>query len=306
MFKYIKTFGLLILTNILVVLTISTLLNLLGVRYYLDESGLNYESLIVFCFVWGMGGAFISLLISKWMAKMAMGVQVIDPTRAGEYAWLVQMVHDVSRKAGLQVMPEVGIFDTPAPNAFATGPTKNNSLVACSTGLLRQMNKEEVRGVVGHEVAHIANGDMVTMTLIQGVVNAFVMALSRIIAFVISNAGRSSDREGYSSMNYLLVFVLELVLGVFGMIVVAWFSRQREFRADAGSARYVGKNPMIGGLRSLQRVYHPTLSAITESAPNSSMQALMISGKSGGFLSLFASHPPLEERIKRLEAMPVA
>jgi heat shock protein HtpX len=306
MFKYLKTFGLLILTNILVVLTISTLLNVLGVKHYLDENGLNYESLLIFCFIWGMGGAFISLLISKWMAKMAMGVKVIDPTKAGEYAWLVQMVHDISRKAGLQVMPEVGIFDTPAPNAFATGPTKNNSLVACSTGLLRQMNHEEVRGVVGHEVAHIANGDMVTMTLIQGVVNAFVMALSRIIAFVISNSGRNSDREGYSSMNYLLVFVLELVLGLFGMMVVAWFSRQREFRADAGSAHYVGKRPMIGGLKSLQRVYHPTLASIAESAPNSSMQALMISGKSGGFLSLFASHPPLDERIKRLEAMQIA
>ena len=306
MFKYIKTFGLLILTNLLVLLTISTLLNVLGVGSYMTENGLDYGNLLAFCFIWGLGGAFISLWISKWVVKRRMGVQVIDPTKAGEYAWLVQCVHDVSRRAGLQTMPEVGVFDSPAPNAFATGPTRNNSLVAVSSGLLRQMNQEEVRGVVGHEVAHIANGDMVTLTLIQGVVNAFVMALSRIIAFAISNSGRSSDRGGYSSMNYLLVFVLELVLGVFGLIVVSWFSRQREFRADAGSAKYCGKRPMIGGLTKLKQMYQPSLAAVVESAPNSSIQALMISGKSGGFLSLFASHPPLEERIKRLEAMQIA
>lgn len=295
MFKRVFLF---LLTNIAVMVTISLVLNLLGVQPYLSSRGIDYKSLMIFCLVWGMGGAFISLAISRWIAKMAMGVKVIDPTNPGQFAGLVNMVSRLSQAAGLPKVPEVGVFESPSPNAFATGPTKSRALVAFSTGILEQMTPDEIEGVAGHEIAHIANGDMVTMTLIQGVVNAFVMFLARIIAFAVSQSVREESRRG---VNFLVVIVLDILLSLLGSIVVAWFSRQREFRADAGSAKYAGREKMIAGLERLQRSY----GIVKQGDSQPSVAALMISGKAGGFMSLFATHPPLEDRIAALKGMTV-
>jgi len=284
--------------NILVVVTLSVLTRMLGIQPYLTAQGINYESLAFFCLVWGFGGAFISLGISRIMAKFAMGVKVIDPATArGAEMELVQTVHRMAKGAGISKMPEVGIYQSPEVNAFATGPTKNRALVAVSTGLLQRMNRNELEGVLGHEVAHIANGDMVTMTLVQGVINAFVMFLARIIAFAVSNfIARGNDDEGPSPIvHMLIVVVLEILLSFLGAIVVSWFSRLREYRADAGGAAIAGRGNMVAALKSLQRM--------TELVDTShqSVATLKISGKHGGLMALFSSHPPLEERIKRLE-----
>lgn len=301
MFKRIFLF---LAVNVLVVLTISIVLNILGIRPYLEASGINYQSLAGFCLVWGMGGSFISLLLSKVIAKWSMGVQIIDPmTRDENLQELVQMVYRLSKAAGLSKMPEVGIYDSPDVNAFATGPTRSNALVAVSTGLMGRMNHREIEGVLGHEIAHVANGDMVTMTLIQGIVNAFVMFLSRAIAFAIANMGRrdDDDRAGFSRGTYFIVqFVLEIVFMILGTMVVAWFSRYREFRADAGGARIAGRDNMIGALRALQRVYG-SLEGEPGSNASPTVQTLQISGKTRSWLQLFATHPPLEQRIEALE-----
>lgn len=283
-----------VLVNVLVIATISIVLNVLGVRPYLDAQGINYQALIVFCAVWGMGGAFISLLISKQMAKWMMGVKVVDPrTTQPELRWLVDQVHEMSKAARLRVMPEVGIYDSPDVNAFATGPSKNRSLVAVSTGLLRSMNREEARGVIGHEVAHIANGDMVTMTLIQGVVNAFVMILARLAAFALS---QNVEEEKRHMVQFIATIAFDILFTILGSMVVAYYSRQREFRADKGGARYAGKQNMIGALQALQRVYDPH----PEEAP--AIASLKISGrKPGGLMALLSTHPPLEARISRLQ-----
>lgn len=296
---WFKRIFLFMLVNFLVVMTISLLLHVLGVRPYLTHYGLDYRSLAVFCLVWGMGGAFISLLLSKQMAKWMMGVQMIEAhTSNRDERLLLQMVHALSQKAGLPKMPEVGIYESPEINAFATGPTRSNALVAVSRGLLNRMNESEVEGVVGHEVSHIANGDMVTMTLIQGVVNAFVMFLARVLAFAIANAGRDrEDRRGGGSY-FLIQFALEMVFMILGSMVVAWFSRYREFRADAGSAQIAGREKMILALQALQRAYE--LPIPENNAP--AFQAMKISSRTGSFLKLFASHPPLEERIERLRS----
>lgn len=295
-----KRIGLFLAVNILVVTTISLILNLLGVGPYLTPYGLNYESLAVFCLVWGMGGAFISLAISRIMAKWSMGVQVIPPnTHDPELRDLVQTVHHLARAAKLTVMPEVGVYDSPEVNAFATGPTKSRSLVAVSTGLIQRLNPDQIKGVLGHEVAHIANGDMVTMTLIQGVVNAFVMFLARAIAFALTMArGQDSneERQGPSISYYIVQIVLEIVFMILGSIVVAWFSRYREYRADSGGARLAGRNNMVSALEGLKR----TIDDI-EPAEQPALQALKISSKPGGFMRLFSTHPPLEERIERLK-----
>ena len=289
--------ALFVLTNILVMVTLNIVLGLLGVHGYLTASGIDYQSLMIFCLVWGMGGSLISLLMSRFSAKMAMRVQVIDPSNAGQYSWLVQMTHDICKKAGMTTMPEVGVFQSPVVNAFATGPSKNRSLVAVSTGLLNSMDRDEVAGVVGHEVAHIVNGDMVTMTLVQGVVNAFVMFIARVVSFMVTQNMKQEDRRFYQ---WMITMGLEMALGVLGMIVVCWFSRYREFRADAGSAKLVGKNRMTAALRDLQRSYGSI--ARGEAAP-ASMAAMQISGKSK-LHSLFSTHPPLEERIASLESAP--
>ncbi|HWX21549.1 MAG TPA: protease HtpX [Candidatus Binatia bacterium] len=300
--QFAKRIFLFTIVNILVVLTITIILALLHVQYYFPQGGLG--GLALFCLIWGFGGAFISLALSRVMAKWMMGVKVIPPdTTDPTLRQLVEIVHGLARAASLPKLPEVGIYDSPEVNAFATGPTKSRALVAVSSGLLQRMGSREVEGVLGHEITHVANGDMVTMTLLQGVINAFVMFLARVLAFVVSQAMRSRDDRdngGGYWMQYLLVMLFQTVLSVFGAIVVAWFSRWREFRADAGGARLAGRENMIGALRALQRLHDPR-SLAAEAHQHPSFQALKISGPRGGFLALFADHPPLEERISRLE-----
>jgi heat shock protein HtpX len=290
------------MVNILVVATITIVLSILGVGRYVPGGGLT--NLAIFCLVWGFAGAFISLAMSRVMARWMMGVQVIDPdTRDYELRELVDRVHRLAQQAGLPKMPQVGIYDSPEVNAFATGPTRSRSLVAVSTGLLRQMRQREVDGVLAHEIAHVANGDMVTMTLIQGVINAFVMFLSRVLAFAIGQAMRSrDDREGggYGALEFLLVFVFQIVFGILGTMVVASFSRWREFRADAGGARLAGRDSMVSALRALQRMHNPEIAA-AEAHRAQAFQSMKISGQRGGLMALFSTHPPLEERIARLE-----
>lgn len=290
--------------NLLILVTLSLVLNLLGFRGYIAARGIDYGALMAFCLFWGMGGAFISLAMSRKMAKWMMRVQVIDPARAtGDEAWLVQTVHRLARAADLPEMPEVGIYNSPEVNAFATGPTKSRALVAVSTGLLSRMDPQAVEGVLGHEIAHVANGDMVTMTLLQGVVNAFVMFFARILAFAITQALANNQRNerggGAPSymMHHMITMVLEMVFGLLGMVVVAWFSRWREFRADAGGARLAGREKMVNALEALRR------SIGLVDPRQTSVSTLKISGKPQGLAVLFASHPPLEERIRRLQRM---
>ena len=294
-----KRVFLFVAVNVLVVATISVVLSLLGVRPYLTSRGIDFTALAVFCLVWGFGGAFISLGLSRVMAKWSMGVQIIDPnTNDPTLRALVRAVDRLSQSAGIP-MPEVGIYESPEVNAFATGPTKRSSLVAVSTGLLQRMDQPEVEGVLSHEVAHIANGDMVTMTLIQGVVNAFVMFLARVIAFAAAQfMSRDRDEnEGFSYGIYFLVqFVCEIVFMVLGTIVVAWFSRWREFRADAGGAQIGGRERMIGALEALQRTVE-----IRDPRPQEAVATLKISNPNG-MMRFFMTHPPLEERIARLRA----
>lgn len=292
-----KRIFLFLLTNILVIATISIVVSLLGLDHYLTANGLNYQSLAVFCAIWGMGGAFISLLLSKFMAKRAMGLEMIDPQKANaQQKFVLDMVYKLARKVGIQKMPEVGIYDSPELNAFATGATKNGALVAVSTGLLNSMSQGEVEGVLGHEISHVANGDMVTMTLIQGVVNAFALFFSRIIAYAVSLAFSRGENEGPSmGVFYIVSFLCDILLTLLGTIVVAAFSRWREYRADAGGARLTGRENMVGALRQLQKHFDQP-----EDNRAPALAALKISHKSG-LLSLFASHPPLEKRIERLQ-----
>lgn len=280
--------------NILIVVTLSVVLQVLGVRPYIEANGINYQSLMVFCLVWGFGGAFISLALSRVMAKWTMGVKLIDPNTPDQsLGRLVRRVHELSRAAGLPAMPEVGIYESPDPNAFATGPTKSRSLVAVSTGLLQRMDTSEVDGVLAHEVAHIANGDMVTMTLVQGVVNAFVMFLARLIAFAASNFVKE---EAQPAVRFGVTIAAEILLGMLGMIVVAAFSRAREYRADSGGARLAGNGDMIAALKALKRTY----GIGDEGEGQPALATLKISGKSSGLMRLFSTHPDLDDRIARL------
>ncbi len=296
-----KRVFLLMVVNILVMVTITVVLGLLRVGNYFPQGGL--AGLAVVCLVWGFAGAFISLAISRLMAKWMMGVQVIPPdTNDPTLRELVETVHGLARGAGLPALPEVGIYQSDEINAFATGPTRARALVAVSTGLLQRMGSKEVEGVLGHEVTHIANGDMVTMTLIQGVINSFVLFLSRILAFVISQALRSRDDRdsGGGLIQYLLVIVFQILLSILGSVVVCWFSRQREFRADAGGARLAGRQNMINALRALAALNEPEVVA-AEAQQHQAFQALKIAGTRSGLAMLFATHPPIEERIARLE-----
>lgn len=243
-------------------------------------------------FYLGHGRIFFSLLISRWMAKMSMGVQIVSPDARGPEREVLDMVYRMSRAAGLTTMPEVGVYESPDVNAFATGPSKNRSLVAVSTGLLRSMNRDEVEGVIGHEVAHIANGDMVTMALIQGVVNAFVMVIARVIGFVASQNAREESRH---TVNFAVTFITEILLSFLGMFVVAYFSRQREFRADAGGAKVAGREKMVQALQRLSRVYDPG------QGNGGALDVMKISGRTGGLMAMLSTHPPLEERIRRLQ-----
>jgi heat shock protein HtpX len=294
----VKRIFLFLLVNILVVTTISLVLNLLGVHSYLTQYGIDYSQLMTFCLVWGFGGAFISLALSRIMAKWMMGVKLVDEnTPNGEIQWYVRKVHELARQAGIGKMPEVGIYDSPEVNAFATGPSKNRSLVAISSGLLENMNHQQIEGVLAHEITHITNGDMVTMTLLQGVVNAFVMFLARVIAFAIAQNAKEESRR---MIHMLTVFVLEICLSILGAFVVAFFSRHREFRADYGGASLAGREKMIDALRALQR-RHEMQEPLETAKP--AIASLKISGKTRGLFALLATHPPLEERIARLQSL---
>lgn len=299
MFKRIFLF---ILTNIAVIVTISIVTSLLGLHQYLTTRGIDYRSLAIFAAIWGTAGAFISLWISKWVAKSSMGVQVIDPqTATGSAHELINVVYGLARQVGLNKMPEVGVYSSPELNAFATGPSKNNSLVAVSSGLLDNMNNQEVSAVLGHEVSHVANGDMVTMTLVQGVVNAFSLFLSRIIAYAITIGASRGDSEssgGVSGMFVLLTVVFDIVFTLLGSFIVAAFSRRREYRADAGGAQLVGKQDMISALKRLEA------GSELEDTRAPSLAALKISHRKG-WLAWLATHPPIEARIKRLQEMPI-
>lgn len=291
--------GLFILVNILIMLMISVVTRLLGLEGYMTASGINYQSLMVFCLIWGMGGSFISLAISKWMAKKMFRIQMIDPNSPGAAGEIARTVHRLAQSAGLSKMPEVGIYPSPEVNAFATGPTKNSALVAVSEGLLHRMNRDELEGVLAHEVGHIANGDMVTMTLIQGVVNAFVMFLARVLAFAISSAMRSDDEEssGGGLIDFVLVIVFQILFGILGSMVTGWFSRHREFRADKSGAKLAGKQKMIAALERLRN------SSDEISPAHESMAALKISGRRAeSLMALLSTHPPLERRINALRS----
>jgi heat shock protein HtpX len=296
--KMAKRVFLFMAVNLLIVITISTVLSLLGISPYLNAYGLDPISLGIFCLVWGFGGAFISLALSRVMAKAMMGVKIIDKkTSDPALRDLMQRVHQIAKRAGLKVMPEVGYYESPELNAFATGPTRDRALVAVSTGLLEKMSDGEVDGVLAHEVAHINNGDMVTMTLLQGLVNAFVMFFARIIAFAISQTVKEEQRR---SIQFMVVLVAEIVLGILGMIVVSAFSRAREYRADAGGAKFAGRAQMIAALQKLKLNYDSRIQQRVEDQP--ALATLKISGKGSGFINLFATHPPLEERIARLQS----
>ena len=286
-----KRIILFVLTNLAVVLVLGVVASLLGVNNYLTANGLNLGALLGFALIMGFGGAFISLLISKPLAKWSSGVQVIEQPSNADEKWLVDTVRKLADKAAIG-MPEVGIFEGD-PNAFATGAFKNSALVAVSTGLLQNMTHEEIEAVLAHEVAHIANGDMVTMTLIQGVMNTFVVFLSRVIGYAVDSFLRKNDEENTGpGMGYwITTIVLDIVLGFAAAMVVAWFSRHREFRADAGAANLMGrKQPMINALSRLGGLH-------TADLPKS----VAAMGIAGGIGQLFSTHPPLEDRIAALQ-----
>lgn len=290
--------------NLLVVLTVSLLLNVLGVRPYLSARGLDYGALLIFCAAFGFAGSFISLALSRWTAKTMMGVELIDPSRPGSdgEGLLVEKIRALSSQAGLGALPEIGIYSSPEVNAFATGPTSSRALVAVSTGLLERMDDDAVEGVLAHELSHVANGDMVTMTLLQGVANTFVMFFARVIAFAIDQSLRSRDSEerGRGGLgpfaHYLVVMLLESVLMLLASTLIYAFSRRREYRADAGGARLAGRGKMIHALESLKD-YQGSLDT-----RQAALAAMKINGKGRGLVGmLFSSHPSLDDRIRRLQ-----
>ena len=294
-FPVMKRIVLFIVTNLAVLLVLTIVARLLGLDTWLAEHGESFGGLLVWAAVFGFGGAFISLAMSKMQAKMFMGVQVINDSPDPTAQWLVSVVDRYAREVGVR-MPEVGIFNSPAPNAFATGASRNSALVAVSTGLLQSMNRQEVEAVVGHEMTHVANGDMVTLTLLQGVVNTFVLFLARVVGQVVDRAVfRSQDGRGIGS--FMTFWVLQIVFGLLATPLVMWFSRQREFRADRGGAKLAGTGNMIGALEDLKRGHEPL--------PAQQFQAFGIAdgGVRAGIARLFMSHPPLDERIAALRAL---
>ena len=289
--------ALFLLTNLAIVLVASITLSLLGFEGYLAANGvdLNLSSLLVFCFIFGMAGSFVSLLLSKTMAKMGTGTQIISQPRTADEKWLVDTVAELSKEAGIG-MPEVGIFQSQASNAFATGWDRNNALVAVSTGLLSRFSHDEARAVMAHEIGHVANGDMVTLALVQGVVNTFVMFFSRIIGHTIDRAVFKTER-GHGPAFYITTFVAEIILGILASMIVFWFSRQREFRADAAGAQLAGAPAMISALERLRA---------EQGAPSELPDSMVAFGiRTGGknMMRLFMTHPPLEERIAALQAI---
>ena len=288
-----KRIALFVLTNLAIIVVLGVVTSLLGVNRYLTAQGLNIGMLLAFAAVVGFFGSFISLLISKPMANWTTGAQVIEQPRNAMEQWLVETVRRHATKAGIR-MPEVAIYEG-EPNAFATGAFKNSALVAVSTGLLQSMSKEEVEAVLGHEIGHVSNGDMVTMTLIQGVLNTFVIFLSRVIGYVIDRVLLKNESNSMGIGYYVSVIVLDIVLGVLATIIVAWFSRRREYRADAASVNLMGSNrPMINALARLGGLEPGELPA--------QIKAMGITGRPSGMAALFASHPPIEDRIAALQA----
>ncbi len=291
-----KRIVLFLATNLAIIVVLSITLQLLGVERILDQQGvgLDLQALLVFSAVIGFGGSFLSLAISKWMAKQSTGAHVIDQPRNEVEAWLVETVRRQAQAAGIG-MPEVAIYDAPEPNAFATGMSKNNALVAVSTGLLQNMSRDEVEAVLGHEVSHVANGDMVTLALIQGVVNTFVVFLSRVVGHLVDRVVFKTER-GHGPAFYITAIIAEILLGILATIIVMWFSRQREFRADAGGAQLAGREKMIAALQRLAGF-------AGESHLPDQLAAFGINGRIGqGLTRLFMSHPPIEERIAALRA----
>lgn len=282
-------------TNLAIVVVLSITLRLLGFERILDEqgAGLDINSLLVFAAVFGFGGSFMSLAMSKWTAKRFTGAQVIEIPRNAQEHWLLSTVQRQAKMAGIG-MPEVAIYPAPGVNAFATGMSRNDALVAVSAGLLHNMSQDEAEAVLAHEVSHIANGDMVTLALIQGVVNTFVIFLSRVVGHTIDRAVFKNE-EGHGPAFWVTTIIAEIVLGILASIIVMWFSRQREFRADAGGASLAGREKMIAALQRLQRVHE-------QAALPDQLAAFGISGGSNGLMRLFMSHPPLEERIAALQA----
>lgn len=284
--------------NMAIIAMVSIIMSVFNVQPYLTANGLDYTALLVFCLIWGSVGSFISLQISRWQAKKFMGVHLVEGS--SEYARLVNTVHKLAKMANLPKMPEVGVYQSAEVNAFATGPSKSRSLVAVSTGLLNNMSEEEIEGVLAHEVSHIANGDMVTMALIQGVINAFVMFFARIAAFAVQNALRGDDdREGSSVGGlsyYITTFVFEIIFGFIGMFIIAFFSRYREYRADSGAAHLSGSSKMIAALRRLQGQYEQG----RFEKESDKMAAFKISSKKS-LMGLLSTHPSLDDRIAALQ-----
>ncbi len=294
-----KRVGLFILTNVLIMVTIGIVWTLISTFFGIPQGGVI--ALMVFCLVMGMAGAFISLLMSRWMAKSMHGVKVLDPndkTLSADARWLVETVHALARRAQLPAMPEVGIYESPDVNAFATGPSKKKSLVAVSSGLFNRMAKPEIEGVLGHEIAHISNGDMVTMTLIQGIVNSIAFFFSRILANLVAS---QVDEKIRGIVHFAMTIMGDILFTLLGSVVVAYFSRRREYRADAGGASLASKPNMVAALRKLQSVYELPLE--TESEQRDSLATLKISHRDrpGALMSLFMTHPPLQDRIAALE-----
>lgn len=289
-----KRIFLFLATNLAIIVVLSISLRLLGFERILDEQGvgLNINSLLVFAAVFGFGGSLISLAMSKWTAKRFTGAQVIEIPRNAQEHWLISTVQRQARMAGIG-MPEVAIYHALEVNAFATGMSRNDALVAVSTGLLNNMSQDEAEAVLAHEISHIANGDMVTLALIQGVVNTFVIFLSRVVGHTIDRAVFRNE-EGHGPAFWVTTIVAEIVLGILASVIVMWFSRQREFRADAGGASLAGREKMIAALRRLQLVHE-------QAALPDQLAAFGISGSSNGLMKLFMSHPPLEERISALQ-----
>ncbi|PLA74114.1 protease HtpX [Hydrogenovibrio sp. SC-1] len=288
-----KRIGLFLLTNIAVLAVAMLMMNLLGVGNYMQGTNLDLGNLFAFAAIFGFAGSFVSLAMSKWLAKMSVGAQVITQPRNADEQWLMDTVSRQSEKAGIK-MPEVAIYDSPEPNAFATGMTKNSSLVAVSTGLLRSMRQNEVEAVLAHEVAHVANGDMVTMALLQGVLNTFVIFFAKIVAYVVDRVVLKNEEEGHSWTFIIVDIVAQILFGILASIVAMWFSRRREFHADNGGAYLAGRENMIAALQRLQTMQPGEL-------PDQ-MAAFGISAKKSSFGDLFRSHPPLEDRIAALRA----
>jgi len=299
MFNLIKRISLFLIVNALIIFTVSMIIQLFNLQPMLNRRGINYQTLLIFCTLWGMGGAFISLALSKKMAKWLMGVKILDEN---QYDSQSRMLHEIVTKQARQLgiaKPEVGIFQSNSPNAFATGPSKSNSLVALSSSLINQMDEREIEAIIGHEMAHISNGDMVTMTLIQGVINAFVMFLARILAhFFASSRGNRDGRSSFGAY-FMFTILFEMAFMVLGSIALCGFSRWREFRADKGGAQLAGRDNMISALLKLE-----TLSKRTkEEKMPEAVQALMISPVRGSLLMrLFSTHPSIERRVERLKS----